>query len=117
MTIQTIKAKKLEWSDEKLMNWHEAKEYEIENKDGWRFPTLRELIDAVDDKIQGFYKGYLYWSSSDSSESFAYYAYVDSHGYVYTGNGFKVNQYSVRFVREVNKGQKERWIKQTGMGG
>lgn len=104
MTIQTIKAKKLEWSDEKLMNWYEAKEYEKENNEKWRLPTLRELTDALYDKVPGFHNGF-YLSNLECNDRFMWYVYTSGNGNgdvsISTNYAFKAGRYSVRFVREV----------------
>ena len=52
----------LEWKDTEpnKMNWERAKKLE---NDGWRLPTRGELIDAYDNKIEGF-KLERYWSST-----------------------------------------------------
>ena len=93
----------IEWQQnppKKSMNWHKAIEYAESLGEGWRLPTRAELIDACDNKIEGFEAIY-YWSSStyaqDTNVAWSvnvYDGYVDSSDKT---NSF----YYVRCVRDV----------------
>jgi len=63
----------LEWKDieSRPMSWHEAKELEA---DGWRLPSRGELLDAYDNKIEGFGIE-KYWTSTCKWNSDAYFIY------------------------------------------
>jgi hypothetical protein len=94
----------LEWQEnpsEQPMTWSEANEYVKSLGDGWKLPSIEELKEAYDNKIEGF-KSDFYWSSEE---------YVQNTNYawfVYFYNGF-VNYYRkrtisyVRCVKEVVK--------------
>lgn len=93
---------KIEWQSnppEESMTWFEAVEYAKSLGEGWRLPTRSELIDACDNKIEGFEAIY-YWSSSTYAQSTNFAWLVDfSFGPVYS-NG-KTNYNYVRCVREI----------------
>lgn len=57
---------KLEWQEnisKESMTWGEAMGYAKSLGDGWRLPTIEELKEAYDNKLEGF-AHYNYWSSS-----------------------------------------------------
>ena len=60
--IQNLTSVNIEWKDigNYNLNWYQAKDLE---QDGWRLPTLWELKNAFDNKIEGF-KPFSYWSST-----------------------------------------------------
>ena len=107
--MKTIMIDGLEWQaddDGIQRTWREAMDYASSLSNGWRLPTIKELISIVDFntcnpacKIKNLRSSY-YWSSSpyvyDSSRAWDvdfYYGYV-SPSY----NGF---HYYARCVREV----------------
>ena len=99
--IQEIPSKKLEWGEvsDKQMNWFEAKKWCEEKGKGWRLPTRVELLQAFDEKIEGF-KGYTFWSSTEG------YNNTDNAWGVYLSGGFsyystKVTAYYVRACRQI----------------
>ena len=50
----------LQWKDEfELWNWYDAMNLQ---RNGWKMPTIQELIEAGEDKIPGF--NGKYWSSN-----------------------------------------------------
>lgn len=93
---------KLEWQPipfENSMSWEEALKYVKTLGDGWRLPTRAELIDAYDNKVQGFHSNN-YWSSSTYAQNTNYAWLVHFYyGYVYYSN--KTYNTYVRCVREV----------------
>lgn len=92
----------LEWeqnSSSNLMNWYEANEYAKSLGVGWGLPTIDELKEAYDNKVEGFQSGY-YWSSSTyayNTNNAWYFGFY--YGDVY--DGIKTYNYHVRCVREV----------------
>jgi hypothetical protein len=89
---------KLEWKKTELnkMSWDNAKKLE---KDGWRLPTRAELVDAFDNKVEGF-KLEFYWSSNTYEQSTNNSWNVDfNYGNVYGST--KASNYYVRLCREV----------------
>lgn len=97
-----IKKPKLEWEENppsNLMTWNKANEYADSLGNGWRLPTIKELEEAYDSKIEGF-QSFNYWSSIK---------YVQNTNYVWNvdfGNGFvdfndETDDFFVRCVREV----------------
>ncbi len=98
--IQEIPAKKLEWHNEtKEMNWDEAQKYAKKLGNGWRLPTVVELLQAYYDEVEGFEEDD-YWSSTTlpSHTSFALSVNVN---YGDTDTSSKTNSCSVRCVREI----------------
>jgi hypothetical protein len=75
----------LKWkeTESKWMTWDKAKSSE---GDGWRLPTCAELAAAQgNEKIEGFFRDKLYWSSKSNGKKSAY--------AVNFKNGAEVNQY------------------------
>jgi hypothetical protein len=71
----------LEWQEnppEKLMNWNEATQYADSLGEGWRLPTIEELISAYEDQVIGF-RYEVYWSSStyDQDVTYAWVVYIE----------------------------------------
>ena len=99
--IQKIPSKELEWGEvsDREMNWFEAKKWCEEKGKGWRLPTRVELLQAFDEKIEGF-KGYTFWSSTEYYNSTANAWYVNLYT-GYTSNNTKVTAYSVRACRSL----------------
>jgi len=97
--FQEIKGKTLEWGkvSEKEMTWNEAKKWCEEQGKGWRMPTRVELIQAYDEKVEGF-SGYTFWSSTETYSN-ATGAWVVYLYYGFTNNLNKVNSKYVRCVR------------------
>ena len=95
---QKIPAQKLEWGAtcNKDLKWEKAKKWCEEQGDGWRLPTRLELLQAYEDKIDGFESGY-YWSSNEYSATNAWYQNF-SAGYQYDGD--KASTFYVRCVRD-----------------
>jgi len=98
-TIQYIPAKTLKWgetSDKKLTR-DEAIKWCKEQ--GGRLPTRAELVQAYDDKVEGFKEGW-YWSSTEDADDPDFGWYVDFYdGYVSDGiDGFS---YYVRCVYDL----------------
>ena len=97
-TVKTrIVEQRLEWGEtcSKKLNWEEAKEWCKMKGDGWRLPTILELLNAYYYKVDGFSSGY-HWSSTEYSEAYA--RNVDfSDGDVSYPN--KTYSYTVRRVR------------------
>jgi hypothetical protein len=98
--VQEIPAKKLDWGKtaDKEMTWQEAKEWCESQGEGWRMPTRVELIEACDNKIEGF-KSDSYWSST------TYASYTSSAWFVNLSISFvsysaKATSYYVRCVRQ-----------------
>ena len=96
---------KLEWEENKPKNliknpmtWDEAVEYAKTLGEGWRLPTRSELIEAYDNKVEGF-KSDGYWSSSTYGQSIIIAWYVDFN-YGFVPYNFKASTYWVRCVRE-----------------
>jgi len=97
-TVKTIiVGQKLEWGEtcSNKLNWEEAKEWCKMKGDGWRLPTILELLTAYYYKVDGVSSGY-HWSSTEYSEPNA--CLVDfSDGGV--GSKNKAFRYNVRCVR------------------
>lgn len=93
---------KLQWeenSSKKLMTWDEAMEYAKSLGDGWRLPTRAELVDAYDNKVEGFHPDY-HWSSITYSRNTNNAWCVNSYdGHV--SNGSKIDGCYVCCVREI----------------
>ncbi len=70
--------KTLEWGEtsEEEMNWKEAKEWCERKKNDWRMPTRLELIEAYDNKMEGFEPNG-YWSADTYQPSRTYAYCVD----------------------------------------
>lgn len=92
---QDIKEKRLEWgkSSDKEMTWKEAKEWC--EKQGGRLPTIVELLEAYQGKVEGFEKDF-YWSSSEGYSTCAWSLYFTG-GVIYGYN--KSNPLYVRVCR------------------
>jgi len=97
--FQEIKGKTLEWGkvSEKEMTWNDAKKWCEKQGKGWRMPTRVELIQAYDEKVEGF-SGYTFWSSTETYSN-ATGAWVVYLYYGFTNNLNKVNSKYVRCVR------------------
>ena len=101
----------LEWQAEDdgiLRTWQEAMEYASKLGDGWRLPTIEELISLIDFntcnpacKINNC-RSSCYWSSSPYAHgsSYAWYVYF-SGGYV--SYGYKDFHYYARCVRTIEE--------------
>lgn len=99
----------LEWQlvpPDKEMTWEEAKAYAASLGDGWRLPTVPELVSLWD-----YDKGCCpafpaarrrFWSSSPYDSDGAWYVNFDN-GDVYYNN--RSNTYGVRCVRDALKGE------------
>ena len=96
MNKQIIKSKVLIWgkTSSEEMNWEEAKKWC--EKQGGRLPTITELVQAWEEKVEGFEDDY-YWSASEVSATNAYYLHF-CFGLVYSGS--KSSSGRVRCVRE-----------------
>ena len=108
--IRTVKVGNLEWQadvpDEKF-TWSDANAYAASLGDGWRLPTIKELLSLVDYDRRGPACSVFpdcpcdwYWSSSVFSGG------TTTAWYVYFGNGFAYanvvsSMYRVRCVRSV----------------
>jgi hypothetical protein len=93
---------KLEWqqnSPEKLMNWDEADECVKSLGEGWRLPTIEELKDAFNNKIEGFKSDY-YWTLNVNTNGDIN-AIGVSFGFGDVGYYGKTDHYLVRCVREI----------------
>ena len=92
---------KLEWqqnSSEKPITWDEANEYVKSLGEGWRLPTIEELKDAFDNKIEGFKSDY-YWTSNVNANGDSN-AIGVSFGFGDVGYYGKTDHYYVCCVRE-----------------
>ena len=94
---------KLEWEknpSRERMSWYDANDYTKDLGRGWRLPTIEELKQAYNDKIE--FKFSHYWSSSSSV------GYINC-GWIIsfvTGNTlcpYKTANYHVRCVREIQR--------------
>ena len=96
-TIQIIEAKTLEWGKtcEKELNWEDAKQWCEEQGEGWRLPTIIELLEAYHGGINGFGTSY-YWSATENSTASAVGVNFSNGG---TCNVSKSRFLSVRCVR------------------
>lgn len=98
------KSMKLEWEGNpptNIMNWYEAMEYAKSLDDGWRLPTIEELKEVYDSKLDGF-RSYNYWSSTiaDLDTLNAWYVnFSDGVGHYY----YKKGRVFVRCVRDIPK--------------
>ena len=106
--IRTVKVGDLEWQTDvpdQRFTWQEAQEYAASLGDGWRLPTIKELLTLVDYDRQkpacsvfpdcpseGF------WSSSAFS-GYSSYAWVVSFDFGNAGNGGVGYGNRVRCVR------------------
>ena len=95
-TIQEIPAKTLIWgkTSDKEMNWDDAIKWCKEQ--GGRLPTLIELLQAYEDKVDGFQSS-IYWSSTEYSATFAWAVYFSTGVPDYT---YKNDAYAVRCVSD-----------------
>ena len=92
-TIQNIPAKTIEWgkTSEEPLTRKEAIKWCKEQ--GGRLPTRVELLQAYDDKVEGFEKGY-YWSSTENA------GYPDfGWGVDFYGGGVDVDGYGSYYAR------------------
>jgi hypothetical protein len=94
---------KLEWGpDEGFMGWDEGLDLVAEKGDGWRLPTVAELVAQFDYNAGKFAVGFrsdcCYWTGHRHSDPYAW--FVGESGLVdYQG----LQAYcQVRFVRERN---------------
>jgi hypothetical protein len=88
----------LKWKDTepRTMNWHQAKELE---NDGWVLPSLFQLKNAFDNKIEGF-KPISYWSCTESSGGVMAYHFNFLYGFNYIS--MKNNSsFLVRLCKEI----------------
>lgn len=99
--IQEIPAKRLEWGavSEKEMTWNEAVKWCEAQGEGWRLPTRIELLQAFEEKIEGF-KGDSFWSSTENynNTANAWYVFL-TNGFTYTNT--KVTSDYVRCCRNI----------------
>jgi hypothetical protein len=97
--IQEIPVKTLEWGKvcEEELTWGEAKEWcENQGKD-WRLPTRIELLQAFEEKIDGFGVSNC-WSSTEYSSMYVWHvSFINGYSYFY----YKSNVLSVRAVRTI----------------
>lgn len=94
-TKHEIPVKTLIWgeSSKEKMTWEEAKKWCEEQ--GGRMPTRLELLQAYEDKVEGF-KEDLYWSATESNSTFAYYVNFNYGGtYLF----YKTFAYYVRVIK------------------
>ena len=109
--MKTVIINNLEWQkkdDGVTRNWNEALEYANDLGDGWRLPTIKELISLIDFNsfhsacyIKDCHSSY-YWSSSLSAGSSGYAWSVHFYyGGVY-GNG-KGDHFYARCVRTIEE--------------
>jgi hypothetical protein len=93
----------LEWGpDEGEMTWHEAVAFAAAKGDGWRLPTVPELVAQFDydkgkPKGEGWKRDW-YWSSPVSGNTA--YAWLVSFSNGHSDNGGVSDTYRVRCVRE-----------------
>jgi len=83
----------IQWKDTGSynLNWYQAKDLE---GDGWRLPTLWELKNAYDNRVEGF-KPFSYWSSTPAFGGEMTYHFNFQYGFNY----FSVKTNSRLFVR------------------
>lgn len=100
--IRTVKVGDLEWQVDcpDPMSWEDAKKYALSLGEGWRLPTVQELVSLWDyDKgcCAAFPEANSwYWSSSPYGDGLAWFVSFDN-GYVSSTN--RGAQYGVRCVR------------------
>lgn len=92
VTIQEIPAKTIKWgkSSEYTMTWEEAKKWCEEQ--GGRLPTSLELLQAYEDRVEGF-KPSNYWSSTEYNTNDAWVQYFC------TGAQYSSDENSYHYVR------------------
>jgi hypothetical protein len=96
----------LMWQGEStgLMTWDEAMAYAESLGDGWRLPTIQELIGLIDFEKHGSATGcprmhiFSHWSSTNYAYD-ASYAWGVSFGNGYVSYHEKTSSYAVRCVR------------------
>lgn len=101
----------LEWQlnpPDNVMTWEMANKYVHRLGDGWRLPTINELIDMYDYENSKPFHEDLKWESSYYWSSTTYAPSTSSAWLVYFGNGYvlssdKTNTGYVRCVREKEK--------------
>lgn len=102
LKLKSEEKPKLEWEQnppKKPMDWYDADEYAKSLGDGWRLPKKAELLEATDNKVEGF-KQYYYWSSSTCLKNTKWAEYINfSYGYINLSN--KLDKQYVRCVREI----------------
>jgi hypothetical protein len=83
----------IQWKDTGSynLNWYQAKDLE---QDGWRLPTLWELKNAYDNRVEGF-KPFSYWSSTPAFGGEMAYHFNFQYGFNY----FSVKSNSRLFAR------------------
>lgn len=101
LVIQEIPAKKLVWGKvaDRKMDWNEAVRWCKDQ--GGRLPTQIELLQAYEDKVEGFGQEVYYWSATTVS------VYATSAWYVSMSVGstygyYKTNASNVRCIRELD---------------
>lgn len=93
----------IEWGpDEGIMPWRDAVKLAKAKGDGWRLPTVAELVNEFDydmggPKDQGWEHN-RYWSSAPSGNLYAWYVHM---GEGYSNAYHRVYGSDVRLVREV----------------
>lgn len=91
--IMEIPYQKLEWGKtcDKELSWEDAKKWCEEQGEGWRLPTRIELLEAYEQKIDGFTTSF-YWSSTEYNSSLAWLQgfYDGIQSDVYKSNGLFV---------------------------
>ncbi|MFA6314959.1 MAG: DUF1566 domain-containing protein [Candidatus Paceibacterota bacterium] len=94
---QVIEGKTLEWGEvsDREMDWFEAKAWCEER--GGRLPTRVELLQAFDEKVEGF-QGFYFWSSTEYYNNTAL-AWPVNLASGYTNFNTKTNSGYVRCVR------------------
>ena len=99
-TIQEIPAKKLEWGAEspEELNWEEATNWCKNQGDGYRLPTVVELMQAYWEKVPGFTQSNFYWSSTTYPANYSNAMNVNFNNGNANNNG-KTNSNYVRCVR------------------
>jgi len=95
----------LEWSKENFgpMSWDEAMK-QFDDSDGWRLPTIDELLTLVDHdgykpatELPGMVSSY-YWSSTTHAD-YTNYAWLVYFSNGYDNHDYKFFHYYVRAVR------------------
>ena len=98
-TVKTsIAEQRIEWEEtcSKKLNWGEAKDWCEMKGDGWRLPTVVELLQAHEDNLEGFSTGF-HWSSTETSTTLAKSVNFSDGGVAYYD---KTGRDSVRCVRD-----------------